>query len=536
MWRRTACPPDARSILARLEAEGHEVALRVSQVPPAWQAAPEALRVGLAEAAQALAEALAAAGWQGTLPRFWRPGAVPDVLRLGQTAEAERPLVLWSVRGELPLASVLPRLGGGDILALPGDGVGCPAVALMADLGRALTAAGLTAVPAGVLLEPQLARHHPPQALRYFGRGLPTACSTPLGLPAEADVEGERARWGLLDGAVGDTVRVLPLAGVGDTTAELLAGPAWALWDQRVRWQAMPGCLRRVPLRQLLAPITSERPGGQVRWWTVGEEGMVERDPRATGAPGGATTLPAVPDLVRLEARQRLPWPLRGLVADALERLGLDTPLLVEARSAPAMVLSHALEPGASLTEIDAALGAFVQVVELSLAEYVFLGMHDPADLAALLRVARAGDGFLRPGPFLVLRRGGLPDGRHLGPDGLGFPEAPAALVQQALAVVGRLEAGDVLAAAPAPLLGAPRVGMPPDTLSRRARLRHGLARSILAGSSRADYLRPGSVVRVEGDLLGQQEVRLAVPAGVAVPSLDAGPLRPSLPPAGATP
>ncbi|MCA9527509.1 MAG: hypothetical protein KC549_14565, partial [Myxococcales bacterium] len=70
----------------------------------------------------------------------------------------------------------------------------------------------------------------------------------------------------------------------------------------------------------------------------------------------------------------------------------------------------------------------------------------------------------------------------------------------------------------------------PPDRLSRRARLRHGLARSILSGAGRSGYLRPGAVLRVDGDLLGRQLVRVVSPAGVAVPSGDAIPIRPVAP------
>lgn len=529
-----ADPPDA-SLATRLEAEGHEVALWVPTVPAEWKASPEALRRGLTERAGELATVLSESGWRGGLPRFWRPGGSPDPFVLGRTADAERAVVLWSVYGEGATAAalaerVLPRLAAGEILAVPTSAPECPAVALVPDLAKTLGTTRQNAVPVGELLAVELGRHHPPQAVRYLGRGLPPGCAEALGRPVEGDAELERPRWGLVHDAADAWVRVLPVGGVGDSTEALLDGAALSLWAQRARWLAMPGCLRRVGPGHILSPIAGPQ---APRWWAVGEEGLVERDARAAGAPGGVAVLPARADLVRIEARQRLPWTLRGLVADALERLSLDTPLLVEARVVPAVVVARPLGPQASPQEVEAALGAFTQVVELSLAEYLYLAMSSPADLGGLQRAARAPDGFLRPGPFLVLRQNGLPDGHRLGPDGTGFPQA-AALVGRVLAGGHSLAPGDVISALPAPLLGAPMVGLIDEKRSRRARLRHGLARSILVGSSRPGYLRPGAVVRVEGDLLGVQEVRVAVPAGVAVPSPDAGPLRPAGAPPGA--
>lgn len=529
-------PPDdlpERSLAARLEAEGHELALGVPRVPPEWRASPEALRSGLAAQAADLADGLAERGWGGALPRHWRPGGAPDPFTLGRTADAERPVVLWSVYGEgtAELADgVLPRLAGGEVIALPTSAPECPAVGLVTEVAKGLASRRLVAVPVGELLAAELGRHHPAQAVRYLGPGLPPHCADALGRPGEVDVDSRKPRWGLVHDATAKAVRVLPVGGVEDSTAALLAGEALALWAQRARWRTMPGCLRRISHHQVLSPIAAADRSGRIQaaqWWAAGEEGLAERDARAVGSPGDPAVLPATPDLVRLEARQRLPWTLRGLVADALERLSLETPMLVEARAVPAVVISRPLEPGAPPADVDAALGAFTQVVEISLAEYLFLALSSPVDLPQLLRVARAGDGFLRPGPFLVLRQGGLPDGRRIGPDGRGFSEAPALLVQRVLDTGRRLQPGDVVTALPSSLLGPPAVPPGDAKLSRRARLRHGLARSILVGSSRPGYLRPGAVVRVEGDLLGVQEVRVAVPAGVAVPSPDAVPLKP---------
>ncbi|MEZ4474203.1 MAG: hypothetical protein R3F60_26125 [bacterium] len=524
--------PDAP--LQRLLAEGHEVALRVAAPPAAWIAAPEALRQGLTEAARALADGLAERKLVAAVPRFWRAGGAPDPLALGRAADAERPLVLWSVYGEgrtpADLASaVIPRLAGGEIVALPTSQAGCPAVELVPLLARALQERHLTAAPVSAVLGERLERHHPPQLVRYLGPGLPGACATPLGVPGGADA-GEKPRWGLVIAELPDAVQVLPLGGDGQATADVLAGPALALWAKRPTWLGMPGCARRVALDRLLPPVTATGPGGRVQWWVVDELGTSQRDARSAGPPGSPTGLPATADLVRIEARQRLGWVLRGLVASALERLGLETPLLVEARSSAAVVLARPLAPGAGPAEVEAAIGGFVQVVELSLAEYLYLAARSPVDLPALLRLARAADGFLRPGPFLVLRRDGLPDGRTLGPDGAGFAEPPAALVARVLATGATLAPGDVVAAAGAPLLGAPEADAPPDRLSRRARLRHGLARSILSGAGRSGYLRAGAMVRVDGDLLGRQLVRVVSPAGVAVPSGDAIPIRPVSP------
>ncbi|MEZ4467428.1 MAG: hypothetical protein R3F43_24035 [bacterium] len=247
------------------------------------------------------------------------------------------------------------------------------------------------------------------------------------------------------------------------------------------------------------------------------------------GPPGSPTGLPATADLVRIEARQRLGWVLRGLVASALERLGLETPLLVEARSS-AVVLARPLAPGRGRPRWRPPSAASCR---WSSSPWPSTCARPRAAPWTCRRCSgwRPGRGRLpAPGAFLVLRRDGLPDGRTLGPDGAGFAEPPAALVARVLATGATLAPGDVVAAAGAPLLGAPEADAPPDRLSRRARLRHGLARSILSGAGRSGYLRAGAMVRVDGDLLGRQLVRVVSPAGVAVPSGDAIPIRPVSP------
>ena len=267
---------------------------------------------------------------------------------------------------------------------------------------------------------------------------------------------------------------------------------------------------------------------------------------RALGAPDGALVLPDLTDLVRIEARQRLPWRLRGLVAGALRQLDLAVPMLVEARPTVGVVVGTALTPPPAAngkddeingeSPLDAArsavgvgaVGGYVQLVEWTLSEYLYLARRHPAALPDLQRAARAADGFLRVGPFVVLPdgAGSAPDPARLGPDGAAPLSAdPQLLLARVLAAGHALAPGDLVFAAPEPVVGPPEVAPPTDTDSLRAALRRGLAAAVTVGFRRPEYLRPGSVVTVDGDQLGRQPLRVAVPPGVNAPTRDALPL-----------
>jgi hypothetical protein len=166
-----------------------------------------------------------------------------------------------------------------------------------------------------------------------------------------------------------------------------------------------------------------------------------------------------------------------------------------------------------------------VQIVEVTLGEYLFLAQRDPLATPVLQTAARASDGFVRAGPYLVLPQDGLPDLRHVGPDGRAPLDDAVELARSVLRSGRALKPGDVIAAGIPAVQGPPPTISPAGIFSRRARLRHALARSILEGLSRPTYLRPGAVFKVDGDLLGRQVVRVAVPAGVAVPSRSIRPL-----------
>lgn len=519
-----------RAALGRIGKDGHAIALGPRAVPAAWLGSPEALRQGLVAMAGTLEGRARAAGLEPL--RAWRPRGTIDLRALGRAADAERPVVLWSLHADLlpgegaaRIAALADRLSPGAIVALPGGGTGCPAVEALPALVAALDARQLVPVTVDELLGPALARHVPPRLVRFRGPGLPAQCEI-AGLPATPGDDGAAIRWGLVLATEGADLRVLPLPGADRSTAEIVTeGSVRTAWADRAGWRGRPGCLRRVSRGQLLSPISATVGGRRIAWWHRTDAGLERRDPRVVEPTGSPVLLPTRADLVRIEARQRVPWGLRGVVGDALERLGLEAPLLLEAGAGTAIVLGRAIEPAATSAEIRSAVGAVVQVVELTLGEYLFLAERDPRANVALQTAARAADGFLRAGPWLVLPTAGIPDLGRIGPDGRAPLADVVELVRSVLRAGERLRPGDVIVAGVPPVQGPPSTAAPPGIFSRRARLRHALARSILEGSSRPAYLRPGAVMFVDGDLLGRQTVRVAVPAGIAVPSRSIRPL-----------
>lgn len=526
-WSDLHADEKTRPVLKRLAQSGHAVALGPRQVPASWQASPEEMRKGLSAMASTLD------GWTravGLTPlRAWRPRNVVDLKVIGRTADATRPVVLWSLHAErtddgASIAERLaPRLAPNAIVALPGGGRGCPTATALDALAPALTASTLTPVTLDALLAPQLARHTPARLVRYRGLGRPDRCALP-GL-ATMDPDEKRTRWGLVLSQDGDAMRVLPV-GADRSTAAVLNDPAirQAARD-RAGWAARPGCLRRIGAGQLESPVTAQTDRRRINWWSRTARGLERRDPRFVEPPSRAVMLPTRADLVRIEARQRLPWGLRGVVADALDRLGLEAPLLLEAGAGAAVVFARPVPLDADAQTIRAAIGGVVQIVEVTLGEYLFLAQRDARAVPVLQTAARASDGFVRAGPYLVLPQDGLPDLRHVGPDGRAPLDDAVALARAVLRAGQALQPGDVIAAGVPPVQGPPAAAAPPGLFSRRARLRHALARSILEGLRQPTYLRPGAVIEVDGDVLGRQVVRVAVPAGIAVPSRSVRPL-----------
>ncbi|MCB9538870.1 MAG: hypothetical protein H6704_21765 [Myxococcales bacterium] len=535
--------------LERLVADGHALALRVDDVDEDVRQDAAALRRAVAERARAVQALLAAHGVPGAAaPSLWRPPLTRATLEtVGRAASVDRPAVLWSRHvadgaADAIAAAATRQLSDGDIVALPGGGVDCAVVDAVPRLADALAAAGLSTVTVPALLGPQITPRAAVQVVRYRGPGLAPRCRRALGLGDDAaEAEGDADRWGVVHRALPDGgVEVVPLPGVAGDTAELFGGAAAALASvaaRRVDFEGLGGCLRSVPAARLDAPVTPTAGGRRAAWWVVGAEGVTRRDARALEPPGHAVVLPTVHDLVRVEARQRLPWSLRGVVAGALGGLGLEAPLLVEARSTVGVLVARPLTPAQldDAAALRAAVGGFVQLGEISLGEYLFLRAWSPRDTPRLETAARAADGFVRAGPWLALPMGpgAGPDPARLGPDGrAAFDRPPEAVLAGVLRAGGRLAPGDVVAVAARPVRGAPRAEAPRDAPSRRSAMRQALARSITRGLVAPHYLRPGGVVEVDGDVLGRQTLRIAVPPGVAVPTFDAAPLVEVQPPA----
>lgn len=537
-----AAEQDAAALTAALQrvvADGHALALRVDDDVRQDAAA---LRRAVAARARAVQGLLAAHGVaRAPAPHLWRPSLGRATLdTVGRAASVDRPAVLWSrhVADGAPdaiAAAATRQLSDGDIVALPGGGVDCAVVEAVPALADALAAAGLTTETVPALLAPQVTPREAVRVVRYRGPGLAASCRRALGLSEDAAaVDADARRWGVVHRPLPDGgVEVVPLPGVAGATGELFGAQAQALASvaaRRADFEGLGGCLRVVPAARLDAPVTPGDETGRAAWWVVGPEGVARRDARALEPPGNAVVLPTVHDLVRVEARQRLPWSLRGVVAGALGALGLEAPLLVEARSTVGVVVARPLTPAQidDPVALRAAVGGFVQLGEVSLGEYLFLRDWSPRDTPRLEVAARAADGFVRAGPWLALPAGpgAGPDPARLGPDGrVAFAEPPAALLARVLRAGGRLAPGDVVAVEAQPVRGAPAAAAPADAPSRRSAMRQALARSITRGLVAPHYLRPGGVVEVDGDVLGRQTLRIAVPPGVAVPTFDAAPL-----------
>ncbi len=536
-----ADPVALKATLERIVAEGHGLALTVARLPQRWRLDPESFRTGLAEEAREVTRLLEAHGVErAELSRLWRPPAgALDLVHLGRVAAVDRPAVLWSLRvdaepAERMVARVAARVADGDIVSLPGAGKGCPAVEAVPQLADALKVAGLRGVTLPVLLGRALARHEPLRVVRYHGKGLPAPCHAPLKLTVAGTPERDTQRWGLVHYERPDgTTWVLPLPGEAGSTSAFIGGglaAARRLWSDRDAWRARPACLRAVPAHRMAPPITAEGEGRRARWWVVGRSGTEERDPRALTAATLPVVLPTRADLVRLEAVQRLPWRLRGLVAGALGRLGLQVPLLVEARATAGLIVGRPLDASAirgPRSVLRDAVAGYVQILEVSLAEYLYLAKWSPSDRKVLRRAARSADGFVRAGPFWTLSSmvGGTPDPMRTGPNGrVPFDVPPEALLVRALQAGATLRPGDVVAVAPEPVAGPPKSKKIPEASSFRAAVRAGLSSSIVRGLTRTAYLRPGGVLHFDGDLLGRQTLRVVVPPGIDVPTLGTGP------------
>ena len=531
-----------KATFARLTAEGHAVALAVDAIPSAWRADPAEFRAGLGREGGLLGQALRQAG--GPAPRsplVWR-GPVQDDSLLGWGAVVDRPQVYWSLHLDLETTSpevvearVAATARDGDIieLAAPADGPRCGWVENVPALARGLEAAGLQVVDLTTLLRPELGRYEAARLIRYDGPGLGAACREALHLPPARppagsapvgplrDPSARAVRWGLLAHDDATHLKVLPLPGGEGTLGALIGGEAAdaaSLWARRREWRGLPSCLVEVEPARRLGPVT---PDGRV--YVVDAAGATRRDARAVAAPERPAVLPTREDLVRVEARQRLPWRLRGLVAQTLAGLSLETPMLVEARATVGVVVGRPLSAGAAPdpAALRAAVAGFVQFTELSLGEYLFLARLYPGDSDALARTARAADGFLRPGPYVVLRGapGAAPAPEHLGvTGGPNLETSPEALLARALAGGANLGPGDVVLWGPRPVEGGPDVSPGRARGVGRAAVRRLLAESVLRGSTRAAYLRPGNTFVADADLLGAIRFRLVVPPGVHMP------------------
>lgn len=524
-------PEAAAATLRRMVGDGHGLAVALADT-----GAGDGLRARLTAQTRRIATRLADADLDPPPLLPWRGATGPWSWEMAEDA-AERPRVLWSFRApdELPVDRWLPALLGGvrdgDIVALPAADEGCPAAGAIPALAAALAAAELDAVTVDALLARELDRYAPLAVVRYRGPGLAAGCAAPLGVEAAADPEAEADadRWGLVHHEGEAASVVLPLPGRADTTAALIGDRAAveALWATRARWPGLPACLRRVPRDRLIAPIT-ERDGAPVAWWVVGDGAPVARSARAIGTATGPAVLPDRADLARFEVRQRVPYRLRGVVAGALERLGLDTPLLVELRTSAAVLVGAPLDPAQAddPVALRRAVAGYLPVAELSMGEYLFLAESVPGEAATFERTARAADGFLRPGPALTLAGPGrAPDPSRLRVDDRRPLPAPDALLARVLRAGHPLAPGDVVAAATTPPRGAPIVFPAGAGESLSATLAQGLARSLLLAMMVPVYLRPGAVRRLDGEALGVQWVRLAVPAGVDAPASEARPL-----------
>lgn len=535
-------PAATTATLRRLVGEGHGLGVALG-------GGEGTVRARLDEQTRRITARLEAAGIEPPALRPWR-GADGAWQWADAEAAPERPRVMYSFSPApgVPIDRWLPALvdgvRDGDIIALPGgEGAACPMAAALPSVLTGLAAAGLEPVTVQALLSREFERYAAPRLVRYRGEGLAAGCAEALDLAPGAESGGAEPggaepgeRWGLVHRPLDDAVVVMPLPGAAGSTTGLLAERRLIddLWRTRARWSGLPACLRRVPLATVDAPLAA--PDDVGAWWVVGDGAPERRSRRAIGSPTAPAVLPDRADLARFEVRQRVPFRWRGVVADALERLGLDTPLLVELRGTAAVVIGEALTPtqAADRVAVRRAIAGVVPVAELTMGEYLFLAETVPSEAEVFRRTARSADGFLRPGPYLTLSAPGrAPDPGRLYVDDRRPLVGVDALVARVLAAGHALAPGDVVAAAPPAPRGAPIVFPTTAGESMAAALRTGLARSLLLAMMLPVYLRPGAVRPLDGAELGVQWVRLAVPAGVDAPATEA---RPLVEPAGARP
>ena len=505
-----------------IQAGGYGLYLLAEPIFARWQQDPGALRAGLVEARGTLT-ALHAEGEAIVSTRGWRPpadGVSPALMQ--QAGELGQPVLMWSLHldkgsPEALVEALMARVGDGDIVALdvaPGADGACAVAEALPRMAEALKAASLTPVSLETLLGSEWRRFEPLRLVKYQGAGISADCAEALAEGGDelgaGTYEGltEGPRWALVDRSLPDRgAVVLPLPGPGGEPASVVLGDKLAgiraLWRRRARWRALPACLKVVAESEIVSPVS----GG--RWWWVGPEGTEAVKPRMLTGPSRPLVLPARDDLLRVEALTGSSRRLRGVVSEALEGLGLQAPMLVESRAAVAAVL------GGPKAEVV----GYVPVAEFTLGEYRFLAALSPGEAEGLNRAAHGAEGFFRAGPWITLpdEPGGWPRLHGLRLNGAqAFAQRPGRMRAQILALGQPLAPGDVLVPHPDPDVYA---GLSPPVdgarLSRSA-LRRKLQRLLQIAFKHGRYLRPGHTLRVDGDVLGSQSVRVALAPGVA--------------------
>ena len=529
--RAAANPASTTEMVGRLSSEAHAVGLQVMRDLSGHRAHPAALRSALSILSEQLAVDLRELGWSDARPPlFWR-GETKDPDLLSMSGATDRPLILQSLTLDVSVPETAAlrlrdEARDGDIVTLHAPDGHCGIGTALPALARALESRGLDAVTVPTLLDRELDAYEVARVVRFDGPALSEVCRAALKLPAEPSGPG-RVHFGLVDRILNDgATRVLPLPGPGDSSGRFQAlgrEVAERLWSLRAEWRALPACAVAVPPASILSPVTPD-----VRVYVVGDAGVFRRDARALGAPDHPVVFPTRAELARIESRQRLPWRLRGLVEQTLEQLTLELPLLVEARATTALVLRTRLEPSDADGSADArarlsdAVGGYVQLVEFSMGEYLFLSQFVPQESASLSAAARGGDGSLRAGPVLVLpgRDGSKPTFAHLASavsPHLGL--RPEELIARVLLSGKSLSPGDLVAVEPAAPSSFPEVSIGADTSSGRVALRRRLSLALRKSARSGAWLRPGDHFVSSADALGTLSLRVVAPAGVYVPN-----------------
>ena len=102
-WSTIQADEARRPALSRLVKEGHAIALSPRSLPESWRKGPMAMRQGLSAMSATLQAWTRSAGL--TPLRAWRPRDSVDFRTLGRAADAERPVVLWSLHADGAAAS-----------------------------------------------------------------------------------------------------------------------------------------------------------------------------------------------------------------------------------------------------------------------------------------------------------------------------------------------------------------------------------------------------------------------------------------------